>query len=183
VQPAFVQAAKVDMIWFWSRDTQTVRLETRYDNDTSEFVMVIEHPDGRQDHERFVDIDAFRERLVELERHLESEHWTPSGTPQFVPEGFPNQRLGSRSTDDKSKNRDGATANRTYTTGKWVFELALSMTVLKGQSLWTVERVVETRWLGVALAVPGMDTVVSSTADAAFARACDRIDKWLLSRL
>jgi hypothetical protein len=169
------------MIWFWSRERQRMRLETRYDNDTSEFVMVIEHPDGRRETERFEDIGTFRERLIALEQAFEAEHWTQSGKPEFVPEWFPQRRLDSQPLTNASEGRT-TIMKRAYTAGLRVFELTLSMVELKGQSLWTVEHVTELSANGAAAPVPGMFAVVSPTEEATFARACDRIDKWLLSQ-
>jgi hypothetical protein len=82
------------MVWFWTRDTDELEVETRYDNETSEFVVsVVSRKDGRRDTERFKDIEAFRARLVLLERQLEAKNWRNSGPPLFIPEGFPNRRL------------------------------------------------------------------------------------------
>ncbi len=81
------------MVWFWTNGTSELELETRYDNDTSEFVMTVRSPDGTQTSERFKSLKAFRVRLVELERRLESDHWRNTGPPLFIPEGFPNKRL------------------------------------------------------------------------------------------
>ena len=168
------------MIWFWFRDKRTIRLETRYDNDTSEFVVVIEHPDGSHESERFADLDVFRERLVVLEQTFEAAHWTQSGYPLLAPEGFPKQRLGSESMRGKTQNRDGAIEKRTYTTGVRAFEVTLALTVVKDQSLWTVESVTETTSGGTQIMIPGIRAVVASTQNATLARACDCIDTWLL---
>lgn len=81
------------MVWFWTRDNQDLKFETRYDNDTSEFVVALVWPDGRQDIERFTQIEAFRQRLVALEHRLEEDRWKNVGPPIFVPDGFPNKRL------------------------------------------------------------------------------------------
>lgn len=83
------------MIWFWSREKEKMRLETRYDNDTSEYVMVVERPDGKREIERFSDIGVFRTRLIALEQRLEADRWTQSGRPEVVPEWFPNRKPGS----------------------------------------------------------------------------------------
>jgi hypothetical protein len=82
------------MVWFWTRDKDELEVETRYDNETSEFVVSVVSPkDERRDTERFKDIEAFRARLVLLERQLEAKSWQHSGPPLFIPEGFPNRRL------------------------------------------------------------------------------------------
>lgn len=47
------------MIWFYERDKVALRLETRYDNTTAEYVAVLHHPDGRQELQRFIKREAF----------------------------------------------------------------------------------------------------------------------------
>jgi len=81
------------MVWFWTRSHEELQLETRYDNDTSEFVVTVISPDGPPKAERFNVLNAFRARLVLLERQLELKDWKNSGPPLFFPEGFPNRRL------------------------------------------------------------------------------------------
>ena len=80
------------MIWFYSRDNKSLRLETRYDNDTLEYVGLLTHPDGRHESKRFTTVDAFREWLVTLEDELAEEHWTPTGAPHILPDGWPDKR-------------------------------------------------------------------------------------------
>lgn len=48
------------MLWFFERDDEFLKLETRYDNDTSEFVVIVRYPDGHQRSERFPDGDTCR---------------------------------------------------------------------------------------------------------------------------
>ena len=36
------------MLWFFEREKESLRVETRYDNDTSEFVTVVRYPDGHE---------------------------------------------------------------------------------------------------------------------------------------
>lgn len=81
------------MLWFFSRNDETLRLETRYDNATSEYVLVVRWPDGQSASERFSDPAAFRERLVALESGLEQERWALAGSPVILPEGWPDKRL------------------------------------------------------------------------------------------
>ena len=77
------------MIWFWSRAKEQLQLETRFDNDTREYVLSIRHANNRQEYERFRDVASFQQRLASLERQLEADHWVQSGTPVFDPAGFP----------------------------------------------------------------------------------------------
>jgi hypothetical protein len=69
-------------------------------------------------------------------------------------------------------------ATRTYATGNRTFEITLSGTPAGSDSSRTVEHVYD-KSLSEEIQVPGMDSIVASTDDAAFARACDHIDKWL----
>jgi len=80
------------MLWFFERDDQSLRLETRYDNDTSEFVVIVRWPDGREQTERFSELEACRAWLAAFDNALESERWTPNG-PVILPYGWPNKRL------------------------------------------------------------------------------------------
>ena len=80
------------MIWFYTRDQESLRLETRYDNDTLEYVGVVVHPDGRHDTRRFATLETFREWLVTFETDLQAQHWTSESTPRILPEGWPKKR-------------------------------------------------------------------------------------------
>ena len=72
-----------------------------------------------------------------------------------------------------------ATTTRRYTSGARSFELLLSRMVLRNADVWTVERVMDVSWTCKFVLIPGMQAVTASTPEAAFARACDCIDKWL----
>jgi hypothetical protein len=80
------------MIFIFERGASIIELETRYDNDTSEYVLELRQPDTSDQLERFENAGAFRERLAEIERGLEGRKWRRSGPPVLVPEGFPTQR-------------------------------------------------------------------------------------------
>jgi len=81
------------MVWFWLREGEELQLETMYDNDAEQFVVRILYPNGETRTERFVKLDEFRSRLVQLETEFERERWKNSGPPLLIPEGFPNRRL------------------------------------------------------------------------------------------
>lgn len=81
------------MLWFFERDDESLKLETRYDNDTSEFVVIVRHADGREHTERFTDSDEYGAWLETFERNLEHQHWTRHGGPVIMPDGWPNKRL------------------------------------------------------------------------------------------
>ena len=68
-------------------------------------------------------------------------------------------------------------ATRTYAAGGRNFDMTLSASPAGGLSwAWTVEHVFEA---GEEVSIPGMENVVGADEDTAYARACDRIDKWL----
>lgn len=81
------------MLWFFEREEQSLRLETRYDNDTSEFVAVVHYPDGREHTERFIALDEFRTWLLTFESSLDAQRWTNQSGPIILPYGWPNKQL------------------------------------------------------------------------------------------
>ena len=80
------------MVWFFERSQESLRLETRYDNETREYVVIVHYPDGREETERFTDPLKYRARLLDLEDHLDSERWLPDGPPMILADGWPNKR-------------------------------------------------------------------------------------------
>ena len=72
-------------------------------------------------------------------------------------------------------------AKRTYATEMRIFEITLSGTPGLNHSSWIVETVRAIDNRGAGITIPTMEKVVASTEDEAYARACDRIDKWLIS--
>ena len=77
------------MIWFYRRGGEAFRIETRFDNDTAEYVAVLHHPDGTTESKRFKEAVEYREYLVKVERRLESDCWNRSGGPEFLRDGWP----------------------------------------------------------------------------------------------
>ena len=63
------------MVWFYKRDRASLSVETRYDNETLEYVAVVSHADGRRDTERFDRREAFSAWLQTFEKRLEAERW------------------------------------------------------------------------------------------------------------
>jgi hypothetical protein len=76
------------MIWIFKRGDQSLRLETRYDNETTEYVLIVHHPDGSHQTERFNDSVAFQTRLDTLDRQLGSENWHYVGAPVLLGDGW-----------------------------------------------------------------------------------------------
>jgi hypothetical protein len=50
------------MIWFFERGTDSLQIETRYNNEASAFEIVWHHSDGSQTLESFADEVQFRKR-------------------------------------------------------------------------------------------------------------------------
>lgn len=75
------------MLWFFERNHESLRLETRDDNDTAEYVRIVHELNGDPQIERFKDAVTFRHRLESLERQLETEHWTQHG-PILLHDGW-----------------------------------------------------------------------------------------------
>jgi hypothetical protein len=76
------------MVWLFTRDRDSLTLETRFQNDTREYILVIRHPDGDQRTERFDDAETFRLRLVAIETDLEADRWKQLGPPIFLRDGW-----------------------------------------------------------------------------------------------
>jgi hypothetical protein len=82
------------MVWLFERSDESLQLETRYDNDTSEFVAIVRYPDGHEHTERFHESDQLRAWLVACEQDLETQRWKPqAGGPVFLPDGWPDRKL------------------------------------------------------------------------------------------
>ena len=79
------------MIWLYEKDTQSLRLETRYDNRTLQYVLTIHRADGVET-ERYEKLDDFRQRLLALEKLLADGDWHRSGPPVLDPDGWPATR-------------------------------------------------------------------------------------------
>lgn len=80
------------MLWFFNRNDESLRIETRYDNDASEVIAIVTYTDGRQRTERFGALEDFRAWLLAFERLLQEQHWTPRSGPIILPYGWPNKR-------------------------------------------------------------------------------------------
>jgi hypothetical protein len=88
---ALVRGFVESMLWFFERESQQIKLETRFDNDTQEYVAIVRWPDGREQTERYATAVAFKERLLALERELETERWHRTGPMIVLPDGWPDK--------------------------------------------------------------------------------------------
>ncbi len=76
------------MIWTFERGDEIVRLETRVDNDTREYVVVITWADRPPQTERYADVALYNVRILALEAQLAADHWSLVGNPQILPHGW-----------------------------------------------------------------------------------------------
>jgi len=59
----------------FSRGVEQMRVENRYDTQTAEFLLVIEHHDGYRETKRFAEALAYRAWLTAFEDQLEQQQW------------------------------------------------------------------------------------------------------------
>ena len=77
------------MLWFYRRDEDLITVETRFDEATSEYVLIMQTADHDQTIERFKDLRAFQDRLVRAEEQLAQDRWKQAGAPVFLLDGWP----------------------------------------------------------------------------------------------
>ena len=77
------------MLWFYRRGDELITVETRFDNATGEYLLVMQTADHQQTVERFKDLSQFKERLLRAEEKLASERWAQAGSPVLLPDGWP----------------------------------------------------------------------------------------------
>jgi hypothetical protein len=76
------------MVWFYERTGASLRIETRFDSATGEYVLQVERPGKPTTTERFRNAQAFEMRVVSIEQHLMAERWTQVGGPEILPHGW-----------------------------------------------------------------------------------------------
>lgn len=76
------------MVWFYKRSGGALRIETRFDSVTNEYVLDVAWPDRPPLTERFSNTAAFETRVLALERELADEHWEQVGSPEILPHGW-----------------------------------------------------------------------------------------------
>jgi hypothetical protein len=76
------------MVWFYRRSDGELRIETRFDSATSEYILEVSWPGRPLMTERFGDAAAFDARVLALEQQLEQERWEQVGSPEMLPHGW-----------------------------------------------------------------------------------------------
>ena len=86
--PVCEAGRSVGMVWFFARANEAVRVETRFDNATGEYVLEIDWASKPLQIERFRDHAAFEDRVAGIETRLRSESWAQVGGPEILPGGW-----------------------------------------------------------------------------------------------
>ena len=76
------------MVWFYKRSDQALRIETRFDSATNEYVLEVAWPGRPVVTERVSGAAAFETRVLALERQLDEEQWEQVGSPEILPHGW-----------------------------------------------------------------------------------------------
>jgi hypothetical protein len=76
------------VIWFFERAGAEMRVVTRFDQTTSAYVVEVEWPDRDRTIERYVDYDAFNQRVQRLHMELLESRWMQDGAPAFISDGW-----------------------------------------------------------------------------------------------
>jgi hypothetical protein len=75
------------MVWVLSRDDEEIHVQTWYDRQSSELVVVTKYPDRHRTSERFADFSEFWKWLALLSQELEPDGWRLRGPLFSVPGG------------------------------------------------------------------------------------------------
>jgi hypothetical protein len=76
------------MIWLFERGDEVLRLETRVDNASGEYVLVSTWSDSATRIERFRDHGEYQARILALEAQLAADRWMQVGSPQILSDGW-----------------------------------------------------------------------------------------------
>lgn len=76
------------MIWFFHRAGAEMRVVTRFDQTSGEYVVEVEWPGRDKVLERYTDYDAFNQRVQRLHMELIESRWTQHGTPAIITDGW-----------------------------------------------------------------------------------------------
>ena len=81
-EPTGFQApCNIMVVWFFERASRTIKVETRYDNDSGECLAITIDAGGRETFVRFSDADQFCSWLLTLETALVDKGWRPRESP------------------------------------------------------------------------------------------------------
>lgn len=76
------------MVYLFERESEAMRIETRYDRQTRTYEIIWRKADGTVTQESFKGETSFRSRLDEIYSELEQEDWRTIGAPQLQRDGW-----------------------------------------------------------------------------------------------
>jgi hypothetical protein len=76
------------VIWFFERSGEQMRVTTRFDNATQEYIVEIEWADRGNELERYADFATFDKRVQSLHVQLLESQWTQAGPPGIIADGW-----------------------------------------------------------------------------------------------
>ena len=76
------------MIYIFERDSESLRLETRYIADSKTYEIIWRRADGSVQRENLRSETVFRTRLDEIYSELEENQWRTTGPPQLLADGW-----------------------------------------------------------------------------------------------
>jgi hypothetical protein len=72
----------------FERDSESLRLETRYSPDSKTYDIIWRRADGTITRESFTGETSFRTRLDEIHSELEKQDWHTLGPPSLLTDGW-----------------------------------------------------------------------------------------------
>ena len=76
------------MIYLFERDSEALKIETRYAKDSKTYEIIWRRADGTTTKESFPGETSFRSRLDEIYTVLEQERWHTVGPPHLLADGW-----------------------------------------------------------------------------------------------
>ena len=76
------------MVYLFERESEAMRIETRYTRDSKTYEIIWRKADGTVTQESFAGETSFRSRLDEIYTLLEEENWATVGPPQLQRDGW-----------------------------------------------------------------------------------------------
>ena len=76
------------MVYLFERESESMRIETRYNADSRTYEIIWRKADGTATQESFKGETSFRSRLDEIYTELEQLDWRTIGPPQLQRDGW-----------------------------------------------------------------------------------------------
>jgi hypothetical protein len=76
------------VIYMFERESEALRLETRYVSESKTYEIIWRRADGSSTRETFRGETSFRTRLDEIYTELEKEDWRTIGPPHLLADGW-----------------------------------------------------------------------------------------------